>query len=775
MDVRCEKCNTEYELDEERLKPGGVTVKCTGCGHMFKVRRRNPTNVGVTSPRPRRPSTSQPPPAPGLRPRRASSQGGAGKTWLVRSEGGDIKTCTELATLQQWIVSGVVGPDAEISRTGNTWKPLGDIPELAKFFEVADEARRARQSTPPPARVPAATPAPPRRAPSASEPEAMPAASQPVATAQPDPQPQRLSAQPPGATASAAQPAGASARATGAWATARSPRPPTDGGPSGPTGGIARGIPTHDVAFAGGGRKLEPADAGGPGPGGVFAPTDAAADDDDDLFIAPRRGGIGKWIALVSVLVMAGAAAVVFLFVFDSGGSKVAAGQGDAGVEAAVGAGDAGAATAVIPAEMLAAAEAAVRADTRAELERIATQLAEQGGEGLDEILAHGRIEAALAQDLTDQAAAADDTDQAKALARAAQERVLEAANLARRASGLDPDSAAAEVLMADVLRMQGKSSREIERHLRKAPADDFEARLVRALTYARDNKPRQARDLFGELTGPAEATGDVRPRYRLALLALEADDAETARREADAVLAIAPDHAGAARVLERLRAAEEVASADPMPPETGSGDSAGGGSSGGSGGGSSSSGSAGAAGYDGLLARADKLAENGDCRAAMGHYEKALDANPIGVAALTGMGYCHLDQREFASAHRKFKAALGISSRYQPALYGIAEAYQQQGLKDQAIEAFRTYLDEHPSGTRAEMARRQIERLGGSTTGGDSPAGGSGASPGGGSGASPGGGGEAPGAGDDPADSAEPAGDPPPADFGGDPAAGEE
>src|SRR4249919_3421222 len=47
MDVRCEKCQTEYELDEARLKPGGVTVKCTNCGHMFKIRRRPTTNVGT--------------------------------------------------------------------------------------------------------------------------------------------------------------------------------------------------------------------------------------------------------------------------------------------------------------------------------------------------------------------------------------------------------------------------------------------------------------------------------------------------------------------------------------------------------------------------------------------------------------------------------------------------------------------------------------------------------------------------------------------------------
>src|SRR3954451_21784106 len=49
MDVRCEKCQTEYELDESRLKPGGVTVKCTNCGHMFKIRKRANTNVGVAS------------------------------------------------------------------------------------------------------------------------------------------------------------------------------------------------------------------------------------------------------------------------------------------------------------------------------------------------------------------------------------------------------------------------------------------------------------------------------------------------------------------------------------------------------------------------------------------------------------------------------------------------------------------------------------------------------------------------------------------------------
>src|SRR5215813_1971477 len=67
MDVRCEKCQTEYELDEARLKPGGVTVKCTNCGHMFKIRKRTITNVGMSSSgRPQSGPIGRPPPSPKL-------------------------------------------------------------------------------------------------------------------------------------------------------------------------------------------------------------------------------------------------------------------------------------------------------------------------------------------------------------------------------------------------------------------------------------------------------------------------------------------------------------------------------------------------------------------------------------------------------------------------------------------------------------------------------------------------------------------------------------
>src|SRR4051794_37844707 len=163
MDVRCEKCQTEYELDEARLKPGGVTVKCTNCGHQFKIRKRATTNVGTTparetNPPPRTRSDSAKPTRPdSMFDEAAPSAGDEAPTtierqWLIRLENGDQKSCRELATLQQWIIAGVVTRESLISRTGKTWKRLGDIADLGQYFTIADEARAHRDRARPPSR-----------------------------------------------------------------------------------------------------------------------------------------------------------------------------------------------------------------------------------------------------------------------------------------------------------------------------------------------------------------------------------------------------------------------------------------------------------------------------------------------------------------------------------------------------------------------------------------------------------------------------------------------
>jgi predicted Zn finger-like uncharacterized protein len=145
MDVRCEKCKTEYEFDDARISEAGVTVKCTSCGHVFKVKKRA---LVVTVP---------------VRPEEAEGALSAGavterpREWKVRQASGNVFTFRELTTLQKWIVERKVVRDDEISLTGESWKRLGNIAELASFFQVVDEAQRAQRGPPPPPASPPPT------------------------------------------------------------------------------------------------------------------------------------------------------------------------------------------------------------------------------------------------------------------------------------------------------------------------------------------------------------------------------------------------------------------------------------------------------------------------------------------------------------------------------------------------------------------------------------------------------------------------------------------
>jgi tetratricopeptide (TPR) repeat protein len=59
---------------------------------------------------------------------------------MIRQASGSVFKFKELTTLQRWIVERRVTRDDEISKTGETWKRLGDILELASFFQVAEQA-----------------------------------------------------------------------------------------------------------------------------------------------------------------------------------------------------------------------------------------------------------------------------------------------------------------------------------------------------------------------------------------------------------------------------------------------------------------------------------------------------------------------------------------------------------------------------------------------------------------------------------------------------------
>jgi len=133
MDVTCERCGTEYEFDETLVSDRGTTVKCTNCGHLFKVFRRSGE------------------------PSRADE---STKIWQLRTASGETQSFGSLKDLQRLIAEGKVSEDDKLARTGEGWKRLGDIAELATFFQAA---RVARPKPPAPTghAPPATPPSPP--------------------------------------------------------------------------------------------------------------------------------------------------------------------------------------------------------------------------------------------------------------------------------------------------------------------------------------------------------------------------------------------------------------------------------------------------------------------------------------------------------------------------------------------------------------------------------------------------------------------------------------
>jgi predicted Zn finger-like uncharacterized protein len=826
MDVRCENCQTEYELDESRLKPGGVTVKCTSCGHTFKVRKRTITNVGTAavapevhgSPRARTLSSKPPIPSAAAKARGESlfdddARPLAGddapttveRQWLIRLENGEQKSCRELATLQQWIIAGVVTRESLISRTGKTWKRLGDVGDLGQYFAIADEARATRDRS-----RPASRPAPIKEVPGTIpgySAAAIPGYSAPQAAGgtilpdddddddrearttrrhgagapTPPPVPVRGAARTPALGSSAAvlsssdtvpvfapQPA-SQAQPPPARRPPTTPPPPPPRRPGGPSaqppaipqlGGRATAMwATDGVApesmgpstapFTG---KLaaisdEPAFAGrvrmAPGAEASFDTGRVRTMDDDDDVLPARRGSrAGMVVLIMALLVMGAAAAVVYVFVIRNGkdqpvatvprdAAAVVTAPPDVAAVVAVVA-DAQAPEQVSP---LDAAHGELAADVEPRLRAAAQALDGKADAPSQAMRAH--LIAQLAQDLLDRASVTPDKAAGDAVRKEAKQLVLDAATAAQRALKAAGDDAGANLAMAEVLRLQGKPARDSKRYLdtARAKADKAWTRdlaLADALALVHDGKLDDARAAFTAIDqgdGKLETSNDVRARFHLALVLAAQNKVAEARPLADAVLAAQPEHAGARALIGKLET--QVAQSDPLPPEdgkdvgkdagkdpgkspgkdpgkspgkdpagkpnpVGSGPAAGGGGS-----------------YDQLLASANRLAET-SCAKAMELFAKALEQKPNGVEALSGMGYCFIDAKQFSSAFSKFRTALVVSPRYEPALRGVAEGYLQQGLKDRAIEAYKTYLEAYPDSV---AAKKQLDRLGGGAT----------------------------------------------------------
>ncbi|HZL18200.1 MAG TPA: zinc-ribbon domain-containing protein, partial [Polyangia bacterium] len=127
MDVRCDRCQTEYELDDESVADGGASVQCTSCGNTFVVGRQ------------RRPETA-PPAAQTAKPAPAGS---TTSSWMLTTEEGKTHRFRDSTTLQKWVVERRVGRMDRVCPPNGTWRRLGDVDELRPFFDVVDQADRA--------------------------------------------------------------------------------------------------------------------------------------------------------------------------------------------------------------------------------------------------------------------------------------------------------------------------------------------------------------------------------------------------------------------------------------------------------------------------------------------------------------------------------------------------------------------------------------------------------------------------------------------------------
>jgi predicted Zn finger-like uncharacterized protein len=121
VNVVCNRCSTEYEFDDALVSRRGTTVKCTNCGHQFRV-RPDPANTALGDDR-----------------------------WLVRKTDGRTLTFTTMRELQKAIETGIVVGSDLFSRNGQNFRALAEVAELESFLRrhetATDEQERANHGT----------------------------------------------------------------------------------------------------------------------------------------------------------------------------------------------------------------------------------------------------------------------------------------------------------------------------------------------------------------------------------------------------------------------------------------------------------------------------------------------------------------------------------------------------------------------------------------------------------------------------------------------------
>ena len=746
MDVTCERCTTEYEFDETLLSGRGTSVKCTNCGHVFKVY-----------------------------PRAAEESDRNTSSWRLKLHDGSIDTIDSLRELQRRIASGELMPDDEIARGDEGWKTLGSIPELETFFQAAgvhipsqripspippvmppeerqgDDAPERQDSSLPPGRRPRQATllgvSPIVKAPGSEEqPFVAPVAAEAVAEAA-------------SATATESASASVSASVSGVGGAEGEGLPESLEGPSGPSDSYQSPYTRDSLADT---ASVEIEDAefeekpATPATASVrtSTPPPAYYDTDDDIPELPGRGGSAlRWLVLI---VFVGALALVATQ-WNRVARLVGVGSDPALIAAGITEGDAARAEGH-PAAYANAIEAYGRA-------------VEAGAEADPEVLARlSNAYALAAQAQLDANAAAQGVEalSAAALSTAESASGLDTRDLngklalvdARRLAG---DRARARELLEDVRAASFSRTAEFFRVDARLSIDEADGRLDNGLRSARQAAkldPEGARYLL--LLARTEMAAENPERAREALTVVLSDqpahpvatellsalDAEVvveetldggAPPEADAAAGeetpgeeVAPSEAEAEAAATEAEPTEAPAKAEaepepkkaaaapkaaprprskserpaPKKPRYDEYDRL-----------------AQAAGSDAFVdgrppvldyesnmtkGRAELAA--GNYARARAYFDSALEVHPGSAEAMDALGDVATEVSDYASALRYYRVAAqrGHADGY----FKLAQTYERLGRNEDAVSAYYTYVKRRPSGKHAADARAAIKSL---------------------------------------------------------------
>lgn len=173
MIVTCEKCSARYKLDDGKVTSRGAKITCPRCRHVFVVFREeessNPPKRPEVAPVPQTaiassgPSSAPPqgysaslpgrasPPAPAAPPPPARDVHSLDfrkvgiASWKVKVRIGLIYDFSDYKTLRKYIQDGRVTAADTLSHDGKTWTPIGDIPDLERYFIEVYEKAEARK------------------------------------------------------------------------------------------------------------------------------------------------------------------------------------------------------------------------------------------------------------------------------------------------------------------------------------------------------------------------------------------------------------------------------------------------------------------------------------------------------------------------------------------------------------------------------------------------------------------------------------------------------